>query len=260
MMVDLQVMTQTSTDQVQKLKAATTADQKAAESAHSSASMTTIRESLSALVDNEATEMEVRRILKTAESDPDINVRWKRYQVVHSVLQGDQVNPQIDLTQRISAAIAEEPALQTAGGLKQWRDTLGKVAIAASVTFAFILGVQQFGPQGEQAPAQMADGGEPELAQPVDVADGVPSGFQLPAFAARTVSTGTAGERQNVQPYRFPAQSYSQAQYEAQLQESQALQNHFDRLLLKHAERASSNGSMGLIPFARISRMEATQE
>ena len=255
-------MTQNSTDQVQDFKAA----QDAADT------KTTILESLSALIDNEASEMEVHRLLKHAESDPEIRESWRRYQLVRSVLKGDpDINPHIDLSQRISAAIGQEIFLQTPGRLKpgllkpwntKWGNTVGKAAIAASVTFAFILGVQQFTPQGQQVPAQVADSSdssdssERSSVEPVGLPDRVPTGFELPPFAARTVSTdaGTQGNAIS------SPQRYSQAVREAQLQNKQALQNYFDHLLLKHAERSSSNGSMGLIPFARVSRMDAARE
>lgn len=247
-------MTQTSTDQVQKLKAAETAVDEGAEGSNAS-----IRESLSALVDNEASEMEIHRLLKVAESDPAIKASWRRYQLVRSVLKNDlAVDPQLDLSQRISAAIAEETPLATATSrLKQWRDGVGKVAIAASVTFAFILGVQQFGPQGELESMQTTASAGPATSEPIEVAVGAPSGFELPSFAARTVSTDPNAQANAGVPR---PNSYSQQMSDAQLQSNQALQNHFNRLLIRHAERSSANGSMGLIPFARVSQMEAAQE
>lgn len=249
MMVDLRVMTQSSTEQAVTETAQGLASASAA-----------IGESLSALVDSEASEMEVRRILKNAETDPEIRERWKRYHLMRSVLQGDlDVNPQIDLSGRISAAIAQEESLQVPDRFKQWRDGLGKVAIAASVAFAFVFGVQQLGPVGEPAATQMSEAPQSALTQPAAAnanANSVPTGFELPSLSARTVSTGSgsnAGDLSEANPY-------IQALNVKQGQDTEVLQQHFNQLLIKHAERSSTSGSMGLLPFARVSEMGAVQE
>lgn len=251
-------MTQTSTDQMQKLKS------KAAVGAETEMKAS-IRESLSALVDSEASEIEVHRLLKLAESDPEIKASWRRYQLMRSILKRDlEVDPRLDLSGRISAAIADEEPLAGSGGrLRQWRDGLGKLAIAASVTAVFIVGAQQVGRHNPQEAVQTVESAGPSLGEPVEVAVGAPSGFELPSFTARTVSTDTNGTGADVQGYRISPvrDQHPQAMtQQTQWQNSQALQHHFNSLLIKHAERSSSNGSMGLIPFARVSNMEAAQE
>lgn len=250
-------MTQSSTDQATVVAAEGPAD----------ATMS-IRESLSALVDGEASELEVHRLLKLSESEPDIRSRWRRYHLVRSVLKSElATTPSVDLSDRISAAIAQEASLDVplqegslqASGRKQWRDSVGKVAIAASVAFAFVVGIQQFSPPGDQLPTQMAESSE-SAPKPVSLAGGVPSGFELPPFAARAVSTGPGLETEPAAPFAHYSSSNNAAANQAQLQHNQALQNYFNYLLLKHAEQASTNGSMGLLPYARVSRMEAAQE
>ena len=45
-----------------------------------------LQESLSALMDNEADELEVRRVLQAAEQDPALRSTWSRYQVARAVM------------------------------------------------------------------------------------------------------------------------------------------------------------------------------
>lgn len=254
-MVDLLAMTETSTDKVQKLKAAREAGQTVTEPMEYSASTNaSIRESLSALVDGEASEMEIHRLLKLAESDPAVEAQWRRYHLVRSALKGERdFDPSVDISSRISAAIAEEASLKVGERTPHWGHNVGKVAIAASVTFAFILGVQQFGSQEQDMSPQTAELPAPAATSSSnEVVGSVPSGFELPSFSARTVSTGSApSEAASAQLVN----RYSSDTSDAQLQ-NKALQNHFNHLLNKHAESSSSNGSMGLIPYARNSGAE----
>ncbi|HCL40527.1 MAG TPA: RNA polymerase subunit sigma, partial [Pseudomonas sp.] len=45
-----------------------------------------LQESLSALMDNEADELEVRRVLQAADQDPALRSTWARYQMARSVM------------------------------------------------------------------------------------------------------------------------------------------------------------------------------
>ena len=262
-------MTQSSTDQATAgATAGTTAGttespaDATTSTRESSIRESSIHESLSALVDSEASEMELHRLLKLSESDPDIRSQWRRYHLIRGLLKGElETDPTVDLSDRISAAIAQEDSLQIAvqgpDRSRQWRDGFGKLAIAASVAFAFVVGIQQFSAPGDMSPEQIAESSESGAA-PLSVAGGVPAGFELPPFAARTVSTGP-GLAESATPFAaYPSANPSTTN--TQLQNNQALQNYFNYLLLKHAERSSANGGMGLLPFARVSRMDATQE
>ena len=45
-------------------------------------------ESLSALMDNEASEFEFRRILKESEENVDIKLKWERFHMLSAVIKG----------------------------------------------------------------------------------------------------------------------------------------------------------------------------
>ena len=66
----------------------------------------TLAESISALMDNQASELELKRILKASEQDAEVKATWSRYQIASSVIRGEQapVLPS-DFAARLSAAI-----------------------------------------------------------------------------------------------------------------------------------------------------------
>src|SRR5690554_2104010 len=75
-----------------------------------------LRESLSALMDNEATELELRRVLKQAKDDPDLLDHWQRYHLVRDVIHQQASAPApVSLLAGIREAINEEalPAAET---------------------------------------------------------------------------------------------------------------------------------------------------
>lgn len=100
-----------------------------------------VRESLSALMDNEADDLELRRILKSCEHQPELLDTWGRFHLVHSVLHGNSRPVSSALSERIAAQIAAEslpvkaPQIRTTA----WQQLLGKVAVATAVAIGVIL-------------------------------------------------------------------------------------------------------------------------
>src|SRR5690606_39655643 len=65
-----------------------------------------LAESLSALMDNQASELEIQRLLKALESDPEIKSTWSRFQITSAGLKGElPVLASSDFASRVSAAI-----------------------------------------------------------------------------------------------------------------------------------------------------------
>jgi len=94
------------------------------------------KESLSALLDNEANDLELRRILKSCEQDPDLLKTWERYSLVQSVLHESAVPVSAELSQKIAAQVETEAPLvanEAPAAQPVWRQSLMKMAIAASV-------------------------------------------------------------------------------------------------------------------------------
>ena len=112
-----------------------------------------LRESISALMDDEASELEARRILSAIQKDDELRDTWKRYQVVSLAIKGHLGDTQgMDVSKGIAQAIANDPVefqttevLQTHGSRMLRVGT--SVAVAASVTFLVVFGTLQINQQ-----------------------------------------------------------------------------------------------------------------
>lgn len=121
--------------------------------------MTEVRkESLSALLDGEASEIEVHRLVREFRDDDSLTTSWAMYQQIRTTVRAEsQFEPEHHsaLFARISSAIEEEDAhtdsgasfgLQRSGlkraGLKRNTAVAGSLALAASLVIAVFIGVQ----------------------------------------------------------------------------------------------------------------------
>lgn len=220
-------------------------------------------ESLSALMDNEATELELHRLLKASEEDSELKQSWQRYQMIGAAVRGDLPEGSYsDLSASISAAIAEEPVpvlttdtasdtSRVAGKVVKLWSSLGRAAVAASVAGAVVFGVQSY-----QSP--LSEGAANSVVANASMPSGLPAGYGAPALSARTVSAATympsAAERQvSFVPRQSAPDERQTKEYNAELQ---AYLNH---LMLEHAEHAALNGSRGMLPFARVAELETKE-
>jgi sigma-E factor negative regulatory protein RseA len=115
------------------------------------------KESLSALLDGEADELEVRRILNQLDNDDELRDKWKNYHLMGSLMRDEKFD-HIDLTQGINQALdgvagsssndsnVLEETTNVGAAKPAWYKPLTSVAVAASVTLAVLLGVQSIGP------------------------------------------------------------------------------------------------------------------
>lgn len=186
-----------------------------------------MRESLSALMDDEANELELERILSRAGEDVELRQTWVRYNAVRSLASGQSVGAvSADISARVSEAIAEEvsPAALTrrSRGQRLLRP-LASFAVAASVATVVVIGGQQL--------SQVGSGQAPVLA-------GAPVGHVGAAGAALRASypTGVAPQLQPVTRTAYRRLAHEKMQ----------------RYMQEHAEHAALNTPQGLIPFARV--------
>jgi sigma-E factor negative regulatory protein RseA len=103
-----------------------------------------IRETISALLDNEADNLELRRFLKSCEQDPTLLETWERYSLVQSALHESAKPVNANLSQRIAEQIEFQAPLSAtlAPVQSSWKDDFTKMAIAASVAAVFLVAVQ----------------------------------------------------------------------------------------------------------------------
>lgn len=119
-------------------------------------------ESVSAVMDGEADELELRRVLAAAGEDAAVRERWARYQLARAVMHKQTVVPGLDLASAVSAAIAAEETPSAAPAAPPTRSgwaQFGRMAVAASVTLAVLVGVRFY--NGQDDAAALA----PQLAQ-----------------------------------------------------------------------------------------------
>ncbi len=235
-------------------------------------------EGLSALTDGETSAFEGRRLLNMA-NDPELEAKWQSYHLAGALMRKElEGAPLKDLSVSIATALADEPVFSASlnqpdatelsasisnrvdrshstgrlsstnsllGG--RWRDFAAKSAIAASVAFAIVVGVQYTQTDG----VGDVNTGEEFAVQSAPVVT-APSGFNVPSPVARNVSLGSLAEPQRELQSAQPSQHQflSNAQVEAELQQ----------LFLEHAELSSQNGKFGLMPMARAAKMQSAEK
>lgn len=188
----------------------------------------TIRESLSALMDGEASELELRRILKS--DDAALRSEWaalnRNQQLMHD---GGLPHADLDISSRVMAAIDEEPL--RAGG-NNWRQALAGVAVAASVAAVVVF----------TGSDRMMSGAPATLAQQDAVSS--TSGRVYPA----QLSPANGGVTVSATAGAIPTMAASATVDD---------QQRFEELLRKHTERASLNNGQGFVSYARVVSQES---
>jgi len=177
-----------------------------------------INESLSALMDGEADELEVRRLLNQLEQDDELRTTWHRYQLLGAVMRGEPVAT-VDLSQGIRQALDGEPMDDLPHSVPaavmvspRWR-WLASGAVAASVMLAVLVGVQW-------QQTESAAGGVPlaQQAEPVPVAE----------------------------------QQLAQSLSPEQQAELEAAQRKLQEYVMQHTEQATVAPARAIAPFARV--------
>jgi len=221
-----------------------------------------LEESLSALVDGEANELEVRRILKQfddlSEADAEqLLAKWQRYHQAGDLLRTSMsvntpltasfpveslgiddellaVDPQqadflLAVRKGIDAPNAEHSESSVATTSSKSGHGWQNFAVAATVALAVLLGVNQY-----QTPSSVDS-----LAQTT---------FDQEAVVENTLRIADRANNQAVN-------ALSDEQLATQLDAAQA-QKRLNEYLLQHANHASQQSGQGMMPFARMANFE----
>lgn len=97
-----------------------------------------LNEQVSALMDDECTEQELKLAVRRLTHDTALMSYWERYHLISDVLKGDAPSAMnVDFARRIHAVIETEPALSSAAAspsaARPWTKPLAGFALAASV-------------------------------------------------------------------------------------------------------------------------------
>ncbi|WP_108125963.1 hypothetical protein [Saccharospirillum mangrovi] len=107
-----------------------------------------INETFSAFLDGEASEMDIQRLLKAMESDPERIQDWHQLSRVQGALRGDVL---VDVA--VQPQAQDEPTREQSGS--RWSLRLGQFGVAAAVATVVIVGAQ-WSLQTPTAPTQLA--------------------------------------------------------------------------------------------------------
>ena len=188
-----------------------------------------LQESLSAVLDNEADELELRRVLSAVE-DSETRATWSRYQVARAAMHKELLMPNLDIASAVSAALAEEaaPAKVQKG---PWRG-IGRLAVAASVTVAVLAGVRLYN-QDEIAGVELAQqSNQPTLATPQVKGPAVLAGYSESSEATGPMANGVLQGQPGWHDQRLPG------------------------YLRQHAQQAALKGTESALPYARAASLE----
>ncbi|WP_373185480.1 RseA family anti-sigma factor [Halopseudomonas sp.] len=193
-----------------------------------------LRESLSALMDNEADELEVRRVLKASGDDSSLRSDWARLQTARALMHKEPWQGNVDLSAGIAAAIANDPdpAAAVAKTSSVWQG-VGRLAVAASVTVAVLVGVNMF--QEDQSAGNSGMVAEQAPAPPVT----------LPGASAAQPGAVLAGYPQT-----------GAAMQESQQAPSEWQEQRIGKYLREHAGQSNGQVTPHLLPSARAASLE----
>ncbi|MBA1219816.1 RNA polymerase subunit sigma [Pseudomonas fulva] len=189
-----------------------------------------LQESLSAVMDNEADQLELRRVLNAVD-DAETCATWSRYQVARAAMHKELLLPNLDIASAVSAALADGavPAKAKQG---PWR-TVSRVAVAASVTLAVLAGVRLYN-QDDITGAQLA------AQQPVQ------QGVTVPQAQGPAVLAG----------YSESSDQPTGPMANGVLQNQAGWDQRLPGYLRQHAQESALKGSETALPYARAASLE----
>ncbi|HAU24943.1 MAG TPA: hypothetical protein DCX09_09730 [Gammaproteobacteria bacterium] len=100
-------------------------------------------EAISALMDGEANDLDLRRLLKFAAENPETMETWERYHLVQSVMHEQGTPVSTAVASGVAVALADEVAYSAESQrFSAWQQQLTKLAVAAAVAVLAVLTLQ----------------------------------------------------------------------------------------------------------------------
>lgn len=208
-----------------------------------------LRESLSALMDDAADDLELARVLRAMDEDDEVSDTWARYHLVSAVLRSAETGaagvhgpvaidveaPEFEQARASDAEPAPVPA-QALRALPAWTRSF---AAAASVTLVIVVALQWLGT--EQDAPTLASASTPDTG-PVRT-------------DTRSVLPAARGGIAPVRPpeaLRIPS-PFASAPVPAAASE---MERQVDAYMLYHAEYSAANSASAMVPMARYAAFE----
>ena len=100
-------------------------------------------EAISALMDGEANDLDLRRLLKFAAENPETMETWERYHLVQSVMHEQGTPVSTAVASGVAVALADEVAYSAESQrFSAWQQQLTKLSVAAAVAVLAVLTLQ----------------------------------------------------------------------------------------------------------------------
>lgn len=127
-----------------------------------------LRESLSAVMDGEADEFELRRVLNEIDQDPELHALWDRYHEASAVLKREHSTGSGQLRDRVWEALgggqmdaqdtssAKNDIVDAKSRRPRWGRATG-IAVAATVALAIVVGTGVFDTRDATNPLEVAE-------------------------------------------------------------------------------------------------------
>lgn len=193
-----------------------------------------LRESISALIDGEADELELRRVLANADTQ-EVRESWRSYHLQRDMLSGSDMRfAHIDLSLSIQSALTGE-ALPAVAGSRWWRP-LASMAVAASVAAVVVVSARGLNSSNSDA----------AVAQSNVSAAGM---FPVGSFSSPVSNVAVGAAMMSSPAFAQPAA----------LDPDQFARQRLQQYLLRHTERAAMNNGQGVISFSKISELSDDQ-
>lgn len=164
-----------------------------------------IKESLSALMDGEASEFEVRRLLKAIPADDALLDSWRHHQISSATMHQQLSSQVIDFSVKINTAIALEKSYGRTVLVSRFIKPLGRFAVAASVAAAVVISAQQDS-HLTVAPSSLASTDSIKLNFATSSLR-TAAEFGIAPMSARTVSTSSTSKKLQDLPKKITLQS-----------------------------------------------------
>ncbi len=192
-------------------------------------------ESLSALIDNEASELELERILAQVAGDAQVRQAWTRYNLAQHAMHSHPVaHMDWDISTRVQAALDDTSMMGTASAPAVFRQrmkrSLQSFAVAASVAATVVIGGRQLAEVSETTP-YVADRSVATSASPVGMLNSLGATAVQASYGTQPI------------PVLQPA---TRTAYQ------ELAQQRLRQYMQEHAEQAALNSPQGLVPFARV--------
>mgnify|MGYP000382991311 CR=1 FL=1 len=209
----------------------------------------TLRQSVSALVDQEATEFEARKILDGTKTRGDLKEYWASCQAISSTMRGEELlgTKLLDLINAELDGVAEAKPIidaQQEGALhvtflpskdplpNRFAALAGQLAIAVSIAFAVVIGVKVVAPADIQETVATSE--HLEIIK-----------FQMPV-QSETVAVEGMSSTPNINERRPVTRILTEQDMK------QLVSNRLSPYLIRHAENTAIVNGTSVLPLARI--------